>query len=458
MPRPKIEPAYVDAPIAEPERPSPSSSPQPSPNKKRKRTGPALIELEVDINAPEPPSKKARRLLKKGKKLFEKPKSSSPEPLELSAAEEDDENGGTALPNGSSQTKLSSGPKATSSKEKETRSEYGIWIGNLPFNATSTSLREFIQSNSGLKPCEITRVHLPPPTATALAAIRSRLKPTCKGFAYVDFTTAEAQAAAKALSETLLGGRRVLIKDAKNYEGRPDKSKAEEAAENKADGKVPGKRVFVGNLHFDTAQGDLQEHFEQCGTVETCFMATFEDTGKCKGYAWVTFSDVEAATQAVRGWVEKSQNDEDEEEETDDVEDQEIEGAKPRANKKPKKPRKWFVNRFHGRQLRVEFAEDPTTRYKKRYGKAPPAAEARGLVEVNQGEVSAEHSHKPEKPDQTERPAKKDRNAARGNDQRPRREERKVDARTIQPGAANTGAQRASAAIVESKGKKIKFD
>jgi len=144
----------------------------------------------------------------------------------------------------------------------------------------------------------------------------------------------------------------------------------------------------------------LTEHFELCGPIEICFVATFEDSGKCKGYGWVTFGEIEAAEAAVKGFVmvpevDEDEDDEDgieenaEEKEEDDKEDEEgyipIDSKEPDSDEadsanedepKPKAPRapkprmqRRFVNRIHGRPLRVEFAEDPQTRYKKRYGK-----------------------------------------------------------------------------------------
>ena len=38
-----------------------------------------------------------------------------------------------------------------------------------------------------------------------------------------------------------------------------------------------------------------------------------------------------------------------------------------KLEKRVRKPKKQFVNRLKGRTLRSEFAEDPSTRYKKRY-------------------------------------------------------------------------------------------
>ena len=94
-------------------------------------------------------------------------------------------------------------------------------------------------------------------------------------------------------------------------------------------------------------------------------MATFEDSGKCKGYAWVEFESVEAATAAVKGSVLA---DEDEGTEKEDDSDLETPPTEKKKKKKQKKKKVW-VNRLFGRQLRMEFAEDSASRYKKRFGK-----------------------------------------------------------------------------------------
>lgn len=233
-------------------------------------------------------------------------------------------------------------------------------------------------------PADTSRPHLP--------KLRNR------GFAYVDLSTEAALTEAMALTETLLAGRRLLIKDSKSFEGRPQKptTKDEDGMTATGAGKPPSKRIFVGNLGFDTSEEDLREHFSRCGPVVHVHMATFEDSGKCKGFAWVEFEDLAAGEAAVRGWVDlesvqSSQDEEVEEEATDkqskgksdddddDDSDKAAHNNGPAApltkkkekgirKKKARKPRKGWVNKIHGRLLRMEFAEDKTVRYKKRYG------------------------------------------------------------------------------------------
>lgn len=172
------------------------------------------------------------------------------------------------------------------------------------------------------------------------------------------------------LSERLISGRRVLIKDAKNFEGRPEKPVDGVATGvGAADAKPPTNRIFIGNLSFDTTKEDLQEHFARCGEVSDVHVATFEDSGKCKGYAWVTFNETQSATVAVQGWakvpIEEGEESDPEFQDKDDTAD----GNHPPKQAKKLKMKKIFFNRIKGRPLRMEFAEDKAVRYKKRFGK-----------------------------------------------------------------------------------------
>ena len=49
------------------------------------------------------------------------------------------------------------------------------------------------------------------------------------------------------------------------------------------------KKMFVGNLHTSTTVDNLQEYFGKFGDIEKCYAATHQDSGKCKGYGFVTF-------------------------------------------------------------------------------------------------------------------------------------------------------------------------
>ena len=58
------------------------------------------------------------------------------------------------------------------------------------------------------------------------------------------------------------------------------------------------KRLFVGNLSYQTTESDLTTLFEQAGEVESASIITDRDSGRSKGFAFVEM-DNEAADKAI---------------------------------------------------------------------------------------------------------------------------------------------------------------
>jgi len=340
-----------------------------SPTKKRKRNA-NENELEIDVGLPRPPSKKALRKLKKHPELA--PKILKPTPSNAPKGEIDK----SAYPEHSSQA----------------RSKHGIWIGNLAFSTTADTLREFI----ALKPEDVTRVNLPTDE-------RGRNK----GFAYIDFGSAEALDHALKLSESLLGGRKVLIKNSKDFSKRPASTPAAPKNGANIDKNPPSRILYVGNLDFSTTTEVLQEHFSFAGKIQRVRLATFEDSGKCKGFGFVDFLDVDSVRRAMLGLTAE------EEEMLNEVEGKaEVELASRR------KKRVMLI----GRTITMEYGQDPSVRYKKRFG----GKDKQGGDE------------------ESERPA-------------PRKKEWK-DNRSADVGAAYSSDVRRTGAITAGEGKKMTFD
>ena len=59
------------------------------------------------------------------------------------------------------------------------------------------------------------------------------------------------------------------------------------------------KKLYVGNLAFQTTSSDLQELFGQAGTVESASVIEDRDTGRSKGFAFVEMSTEEEAATAI---------------------------------------------------------------------------------------------------------------------------------------------------------------
>ncbi|KAJ2081143.1 Nucleolar protein 13 [Coemansia sp. RSA 988] len=182
--------------------------------------------------------------------------------------------------------------KDTTSKSQ--RSEWGIWIGNLPYSITKDDIVDFLKSCKGT----ITRVNIPKKGGKV------------RGFAYVDFDSQEGVTLALAHSEQPLGGRAVLIKNASDFNksGMPSRAVPSAAEVPKADGKKskrirnpPAPSLFIGNLSFETKKEDLKTAFRQFGELVGVRVATFEDNPeKCKGFAYIDFKYTDDATKALK--------------------------------------------------------------------------------------------------------------------------------------------------------------
>ena len=58
-------------------------------------------------------------------------------------------------------------------------------------------------------------------------------------------------------------------------------------------------KLYVGNLAFETTENDLQDLFEQHGTVAQVNLMMDRMTGKSRGFAFVTMNDDEQAKAAM---------------------------------------------------------------------------------------------------------------------------------------------------------------
>jgi cold-inducible RNA-binding protein len=58
-------------------------------------------------------------------------------------------------------------------------------------------------------------------------------------------------------------------------------------------------KLYVGNLSFQTTNGDLEQLFVAAGTVESVNVITDRDTGRSRGFAFVEMSSAAEAQEAI---------------------------------------------------------------------------------------------------------------------------------------------------------------
>ncbi|KAF9006706.1 hypothetical protein BDQ17DRAFT_1239236 [Cyathus striatus] len=237
-----------------------------------------------------------------------------------------EETGGSSV----KKRKLKDGTAAITASSSSGKRQNSVWVGNMTFKTTAEDLRRFFEGVG-----EVTRIHMP-----TKAPSGPGLKPENRGFAYVDFATPEAKLAGIAKSEQPLLGRKLLIKDGDDFvrKGGPEGG-ASNAAENstthsthsktaqrilRAQKQPPAPTLFIGNLPFDATDASIRELLEQHREVpkmkgkekkadeeegekkndkeqwiRKVRMGTFEDSGLCKGFAFVDFTSIEHATSAL---------------------------------------------------------------------------------------------------------------------------------------------------------------
>ncbi|KAI0638036.1 hypothetical protein C8Q77DRAFT_1088986 [Trametes polyzona] len=339
---------------------------------------------------------------------------------------------------------------------KVPKRQNSVWVGNLSFKTTLASLRNFFDGVG-----EITRIHMPMKMVTGSPQDK-RPRQENRGFAYVDFATPDAKAVAITLSEKPLEGRRLLIKDGDDFKGRPAPSEAtgadgadpaapKNAGLTKTAQKIlrvqkqpPGPTLFFGNLGFETTEKSIRDLLEshrpkdKDGSaaekgekwIRKVRMGTFEDSGKCKGWAFVDFTSVEHATAALTNPRNHQL----------DGRKLVVEYASPEA-----------VRRGGGAGPRPERAAKEHSGAKKR-GRADGEGNAVADRDDAGGDEDRPHAKKrrEEGAEEGARGGKRADGAARGKGGKPPRTRTK-------PGAALALAKREDVAIVPSQGKKIVF-
>eukprot|EP00079_Xenopus_tropicalis_P038757 XP_017952528.1 PREDICTED: heterogeneous nuclear ribonucleoprotein A3 isoform X1 [Xenopus tropicalis] len=148
-----------------------------------------------------------------------------------------------------------------------------LFIGGLSFETTDDSLREHFEQWGKLTDCVVMR---DPQTK------RSR------GFGFVTYSCVEEVDAAMSARPHKVDGRVVEPKRAVSRE----------------DSARPGahltvKKIFVGGIKEDTEEYHLRDYFQSYGKIETIEVMEDRQSGKKRGFAFVTFDDHDTVDKIV---------------------------------------------------------------------------------------------------------------------------------------------------------------
>ena len=122
-----------------------------------------------------------------------------------------------------------------------------------------------------------------------------------RGFGFVTMKDrASAETAISKMDQVELDGRTIRVNESRP-KGAP-RGPGGSGGFN-ASGK-PEVKLYVGNLSFDTQSESVRQLFEQYGQVKDCFMPTDRDSGKVRGFCFVTMPSnvAEEACQKLKGY------------------------------------------------------------------------------------------------------------------------------------------------------------
>lgn len=148
-----------------------------------------------------------------------------------------------------------------------------LFIGGLSFETTDESLRAHFEQWGSLTDCVVMR----DPNSK-----RSR------GFGFVTYSSVQEVDAAMSARPHKVDGRVVEPKRAVSREDS-----------NRPGAHVTVKKIFVGGIKDDTEESHLRDYFQRFGKIEVIDIMTDRNTGKKRGFAFVTFDDHDSVDRIV---------------------------------------------------------------------------------------------------------------------------------------------------------------
>ncbi|XP_041112800.1 RNA-binding protein 39-like [Polyodon spathula] len=115
-----------------------------------------------------------------------------------------------------------------------------------------------------------------------------------KGIAYIEFVEASSVPLAIGLTGQRLLGVPIIVQAS-----QAEKNRAAALANNLQKGNAGPMRLYVGSLHFNITEEMLRGIFEPFGRIESIQLMMDSETGRSKGYGFITFSDAECAKKAL---------------------------------------------------------------------------------------------------------------------------------------------------------------
>lgn len=142
-----------------------------------------------------------------------------------------------------------------------------LFLGGLSSNVISEDLVQYFQKYGTLEDAVVMRY---PDSGRS------------KGFGFVTYTTLQETEACLQDGPHTLDGKEIDMKKATPKEEMPLVKGLEE-----------NRKLFLGRLSYDLQNHDLVQYFQKYGVLEDAVVMRFNDSGRSKGFGFVTFASLE---------------------------------------------------------------------------------------------------------------------------------------------------------------------
>lgn len=154
-----------------------------------------------------------------------------------------------------------------------------LFVARLPKTINETSIKEHFNKYGEVKDCVI---------------VVDKVTRRAKGFAFVTFI--DPCVAKKALEvEHYIFGRKLDVKPA-----LPKREKLQNQEDEQAKAFFKTKKIFVGGLPQNLTQEEFKSYFEKFGTIINGVIIYIKESGKSRGFGFITFDSEEAVDEVTK--------------------------------------------------------------------------------------------------------------------------------------------------------------
>ncbi|KAI8281621.1 RNA-binding protein [Colletotrichum sp. SAR11_57] len=172
-------------------------------------------------------------------------------------------------------------PRSDAGSHKNERDRRTVFVQQLAARLRTRDLKAFFEKVGPVNEAQI---------------VKDRISQRSKGVGYVEFKNEESVTQALQLTGQKLLGIPIIVQLTEAEKNRQVRNS--ETATGAHPNSIPFHRLYVGNIHFNVTEQDLQAVFEPFGELEFVQLQK-DDNGRSRGYGFVQYREASQAREAL---------------------------------------------------------------------------------------------------------------------------------------------------------------